>query len=198
MLRILWHQGVQLAYSWARPAIFIAGKDRRGLFLFFCFFFHSCSSFFPVPVYHLLCYVCYLFSPILWEMTQNDPQGLTCHLNPNTINQSRLMHSEKGSKGQTQTVKARSSSLSHFFDSYRYNLVSIIFSIGLFCKWTGKAQIALVYRLGYLPLYAQKAHFLMAWLEFILQRTLDFTKNLICFKIASGRFSCFSCNKIDF
>ena len=45
------HQGVQLilAYSWARPAILVACKGRRGMFLFLLFLhFHSCSSFFPV------------------------------------------------------------------------------------------------------------------------------------------------------
>ena len=45
------HRGVQLilAYSWARPAILVAGKGRRGMFLIDLFLhFHSCSSFFPV------------------------------------------------------------------------------------------------------------------------------------------------------
>ena len=48
---ILRHRGVQLilAYSWARPAILVAGKGREGMFLFLLFLhFHSCSSFFPV------------------------------------------------------------------------------------------------------------------------------------------------------
>ena len=82
VLCILRHRGVQLilAYSWARPAILVAGKGRGGMFLFLLFLrFHSCSSFFPVPLSHLLNYLFYLFSPVLWEMTQNDPQGLTCH-----------------------------------------------------------------------------------------------------------------------
>ena len=36
---ILSHQAVQLilAYSWARPAILAAGKDRGGMFLFLLF-----------------------------------------------------------------------------------------------------------------------------------------------------------------
>ena len=79
---ILHHQGVQpiLANSWARPAILVAGKGRGGMFLFLLFLhFHSCSSFFPVPFCHLLYYLIYLFSPFLWETTQNDPQGLMCH-----------------------------------------------------------------------------------------------------------------------
>ena len=68
-----------LAYSWARPAILVAGKGRWGIFLFLLFLhFHSCSSFFPVPLFHLFYYLFYHFSPFLWEMTQNDPQGLTC------------------------------------------------------------------------------------------------------------------------
>ena len=48
---ILRHRGVQLilAYSWARPAILVAGKGIGRMFLFLLFLhFHSCSSFFPV------------------------------------------------------------------------------------------------------------------------------------------------------
>ena len=78
---ILRHRGVQLklAYSWARPAILVAGKGRGGMFLFLLFLhFHSCSYFFPNHLSHLLYYLFYLFSPFLWETTQNDPQGLTC------------------------------------------------------------------------------------------------------------------------
>ena len=81
VLCILHHRGVQLilAYSWARPAILVAGKGRGGMFLFLLFLhFHSSSSFFPVPLFHLLYCLFYLFSPFLWETTQNDPQGLTC------------------------------------------------------------------------------------------------------------------------
>ena len=75
---ILSHRGLQLAYSWTRPAILVAGKCRRGVFLFLLFLhFHSCSSFFPVPLFHLFYYLFGLFSPFLWETTQNDPQGLT-------------------------------------------------------------------------------------------------------------------------
>ena len=52
-----------LAYSWARPAILVVGKGRGGMFLFLLFLhFHSCSSFFPVPLFHLLYS---LFSPTL-------------------------------------------------------------------------------------------------------------------------------------
>ena len=69
-----------LAYSWTRPAILVAGKGRRGMFLFLLFLhFHSCSSVFSVPLFHLFYY---LFSPFLWEMTQNDPQGLMCDVKP--------------------------------------------------------------------------------------------------------------------
>ena len=78
---ILRHRGVQLklAYSWARPAILVAGKGRGGMFLFLLFLhFHSCSYFFHNRLVHLLYYLFYLFSPFLWETTQNDPQGLTC------------------------------------------------------------------------------------------------------------------------
>ena len=78
---ILCHRGVQLilAYSWARPANLVASKGRGGMFLFLLFLhFHSCSSFFPVPLFHLFDYLFYHSSPFLWETTQNDPQGLTC------------------------------------------------------------------------------------------------------------------------
>ena len=81
VLCILHHWGIQLilAYSWARPAILVVGKGRGGMFLFLPFLhFLSCSSFFPVPLFHLLYSLFYLFSPFLWETTQNDPQGLTC------------------------------------------------------------------------------------------------------------------------
>ena len=40
---------------------------------------HSFSSFSPVPIFHLFYYLFYLSSPFLWDMTQNDPHGLTCH-----------------------------------------------------------------------------------------------------------------------
>ena len=78
---ILRHRGVWLilAYSWARPAILVAGKSREGMFLFLlCLHFHSCPSFFPVLLFHLFYYLFYLSCPFLWETTQNDPQGLTC------------------------------------------------------------------------------------------------------------------------
>ena len=78
---ILHHWGVQLilACSWARPAILSAGMGRGEIFLFLQFLhFHSFSSFNPVPLFHLLYCLFYLSSPFLWEMTQNDPQGLTC------------------------------------------------------------------------------------------------------------------------
>ena len=68
MLCILDHRGVQLilAYSWARPAILVVGKGRGGMFLFLLFLhFHSCSSFFPVPLFHLHYSLFYLFSPFL-------------------------------------------------------------------------------------------------------------------------------------
>ena len=57
---ILCHRGIQLilAYSWARPAILVAGKDRGECFYFFCFIF----TFILVPLSslslsHLLYYL---------------------------------------------------------------------------------------------------------------------------------------------
>ena len=69
------HKRVQLivTYSWARPAILVADKGRGEMFLFLLFLhFHSCSSFFPVPLFHLPYYLFYLFSPFLWETIRND------------------------------------------------------------------------------------------------------------------------------
>ena len=45
---------IQKTYSWARPAILVAGKGGGGMLLFLLFLhFHSSSSFFPVPLFHL-------------------------------------------------------------------------------------------------------------------------------------------------
>ena len=73
--------GVQLilACSWARPAVLAAGKGRGGMFLFLFLLFHSFSFFSNVLFFHVLCYLFYLSPLFLWETTQNDPQGLTCH-----------------------------------------------------------------------------------------------------------------------
>ena len=84
------HRDVQLilAYSWARPSILIAGKGKGGMFISSVFFLlYSYSSFFPVALIHLLYYLFCLFSPILWETIQNDPQE-DVSLNSNAINQS--------------------------------------------------------------------------------------------------------------
>ena len=90
---ILCHRGVQLklAYSWARPPILVAGKGRGGMFLFLLFHnFYSCSSVFPVPLFHLLYYLFCPFSPFLWEKIQNDlPARVDMSLNPNTIREIR-------------------------------------------------------------------------------------------------------------
>ena len=65
--------GLQLG----KPAILLAGKGIGRMFLFLLFLhFPSCSSFFPVLLFHLLYYL--FFFPSLWETIQNDPQGLMC------------------------------------------------------------------------------------------------------------------------
>ena len=86
-----------LAYSWARPAILVVGKGRGGMFLFLLFLhFHSCSSFFPVPLFHLL-YP--LFSPLfsllfLFSLSLGDdtkwPSRVDVSLNPNTVKKKKL------------------------------------------------------------------------------------------------------------
>ena len=73
VLCILHHWGIQLilAYSWARPAILVVGKGRGGMFLFLLFLhFHSCSAFFPVPLFHLLYSLLSLFSLSLGDDTK--------------------------------------------------------------------------------------------------------------------------------
>ena len=78
---ILRHWGVQLilAYSWAKPPILVAGKDKGGMFLFLQFLhFHSCFSCCP-SLSSLLLSLLSLFSISLEDDTQNDSQGLTCH-----------------------------------------------------------------------------------------------------------------------
>ena len=75
---ILCHRGVQLilAYSWARPAILVAGKGRGGMFLFLLFLhFHSCSSFFPVPLFHLFDYLFYHSSPLIYISIVKEAHG---------------------------------------------------------------------------------------------------------------------------
>ena len=77
---ILHHRGVQLilVYSWARPAVLVADKGRGGMFLFFLFLhFHPCSSFFPVPFFHLLYSFFYLFSPFLWDFSSREDKCIT-------------------------------------------------------------------------------------------------------------------------
>ena len=81
------HQSVQLilAYSWARPAILVAGKGRGGMFLFLLFLhFQSFSSFFPVPYFHLFYSLLSLFSLSLGDDTKW-PTRVDMSLNPNTI-----------------------------------------------------------------------------------------------------------------
>ena len=73
------------AYSWARPAILVAGKGREVMLLFLLFLhFHSCSSFFPVPFFHLFCYLFCLFSLSLGDDTKW-PTRVDVSLNPNSI-----------------------------------------------------------------------------------------------------------------
>ena len=62
---LLRHRAVHLilAYSWARSAILAIGKGGGGMFLFILIlYFHSFSSFSPVPLFHLLYYLCSLWN----------------------------------------------------------------------------------------------------------------------------------------
>ena len=81
---ILRHRGIQLilASSWARPAILVAGKGWGGMFLFLLgLHFHSCSSFFPVPLFHLLYYVFCLFFPFSGRWPKMTHKGW-CDIKP--------------------------------------------------------------------------------------------------------------------
>ena len=71
-----------IGLQWARPVILVAGKgcglgvEGGGDIYYFCFF-----TFIPVPLSFLsLSFISssIFFVSFLWEMTQNDPQGLTC------------------------------------------------------------------------------------------------------------------------
>ena len=96
---ILRHQGVKLilAYTLAMPTILVAGKGRGGMFLFMFFHFHSCSSFSPVPVFHLFYYLS-LFSLSLGDDTKW-PTRVDVSLNPNTININHLLNSPESGYG---------------------------------------------------------------------------------------------------
>ena len=90
---ILFHRDVQLilACSWARPAILIADKDRGagGMFLFLLFLhFQPCSSFIPVPLFHLYFCLFHLNFSFSLEDDTKWPTRVDMSLNPNTINQS--------------------------------------------------------------------------------------------------------------
>ena len=89
-----------LAYSWASPAILVAGKGRGGMFLFLLFLdFHSCSSYCPVPLFHLLYYLFYLFPPFTGRRHKMSHKGW-CVVKPQ-LNQSKILSGD--------------SSWSHFF-----------------------------------------------------------------------------------
>ena len=67
-----------LAYSWAMPASLAAGKGRGGMFSFLLFLHCHSFSFLPCPSFSsLLLSFLSLYSLFLWELTQNDLQGLT-------------------------------------------------------------------------------------------------------------------------
>ena len=63
---------IDIGLQLARPAILVAGKVRGEMFLFLLFLhFHSCASFFPVPLFHLLYYILLsLFSLSLGDDTK--------------------------------------------------------------------------------------------------------------------------------
>ena len=77
-------RSTDIAYSWARPAILVAGKGIWGMFLFLLILhFHSWprSSLF---LFHLLYYLFYLFSPSLGDDTKWSTRT-DVSLKPNTI-----------------------------------------------------------------------------------------------------------------
>ena len=85
---ILRHWGIKLilAYSWASPAILVAGKSRGGCFYFFCFFTFILVLFLPCPsLSSPLLSLLSLFSLSLGDDTKW-PTRVDVLLNPNTIN----------------------------------------------------------------------------------------------------------------
>ena len=131
---ILRHWGVQLilACGWA-------GKGRGGMFLFLWFLhFHSCRSFIPVPLFHLLYYLFYLFSSFLWETTQNDPQWLTALTtpppppppNPKQHNQSKIQFLARGFLIFTSVcANSADDELMTFFIFFQDNSFDILFHL---------------------------------------------------------------------
>ena len=110
------NRGVQLklAYSWARPAILVAGKGRGGMFLFLLFLhFHSCSYFFHNRLFHLLYYISFLpFSGRRHKMTHKGwrvvkPQ----HNQTNLINHSISGHQASRATKPTRWGYLRSASV---------------------------------------------------------------------------------------
>ena len=77
---ILCHWGVQLilTYSWARLAVLVAGKGRGKCFYFFSFFTLILVLLSSLTLSFISSTISYLFSPFVWKMAQNDPQGLMC------------------------------------------------------------------------------------------------------------------------
>ena len=97
VLCILSHRGVQI-WNWLIVGqdllSFVAGKDRGGwghvfscLTVWFCFTWILFLDSRLITSMSQLTFIfstisSYLFSPFLWEMTQNDPQGLPCSKTP--------------------------------------------------------------------------------------------------------------------
>ena len=94
---IVCHRGVQLilAYSWAKPAILIAGKGRGGMFLFLQFLhFQSCSSLSLSFISSTISF----FLPFSWRWYKITHKGWrVVSLNLNTIN-SPPKHSAVGTR----------------------------------------------------------------------------------------------------
>ena len=110
---ILCHRGVQLilAYSWARPAILVAGKGTGGCFYFFCFF-----TFIPVPLSSLsLSFISSTISSTFFLPFSGRRYKMThkVSLNPNTIKVQSLNRSALCVKKNQQN-----DILKHLFFSY--------------------------------------------------------------------------------
>ena len=95
---ILCHQGVQLilAYSWARPAILVAGRVEGECFYFFCLY-----TFSPVPLSSLfLSFISSTVSSISLHpfsgRRHKMTHGVDVSLNPNTIKNHKIWHLIRG------------------------------------------------------------------------------------------------------
>ena len=113
-----------IGLQWARPAILVASNGRGGRFLLLFLHFHSCSSFFPIPFFHLFYYLLYIFSPFLWKTTKL-PTKVDVSLNPNTISQMLSAARSIGYSRMYQWRVKASAKATHIFSAKNIRILYI-------------------------------------------------------------------------